>query len=72
MNNERRQSDIEIALLRQDMDEMKIYMARMETQVAGLLEAWRTATGLVKFMKWIAGAVAACAVIWIFIKDHIK
>ena len=65
-------SDVEIALLRQDMDELKIYLARLETQVAGLLEAWRTATGLVKFMKWVAGAMAAIALIWLFIRDHIK
>ena len=65
-------SDVDIALLRQDMDEMKIYLARLEAQVSGLLEAWRTATGLVKFMKWIAGAMAAAALIWLFIKDHIK
>ena len=65
-------SDVEIALLRQDMDELKIYLSRLESQVAGLLEAWRTATGLVKFMKWVAGAMAAITLIWVIIKDHIK
>ena len=72
MNQERRQSDIELALLRAEMAEMKIYLSRLEERIDGLLEAWRTATGLVKFMKWIAGAMAAIALIWLFIKDHIK
>jgi len=70
--NERRQSDVEMALLRQDMDEMKESMRELKTQVQGLLDAWNTATGLVRFVKWTAGLVTACAVIWTVFKDHIR
>lgn len=71
-NHERRQSDVDLALLRQDMDTMKVAMEKLETQVGGLLEAWRTATGLVRFIKWAAGLATALAVLWAFAKDHVK
>ena len=69
---ERRQSDVEIALLRQDMDELKDSMGKLENSVADLLEAWQTATGMVKFMKWLAGAAVALAILYSYAKDHIK
>lgn len=61
---ERRQSDIELALLRQDVEEMKDDLRELKTEVKGLLEAWNTATGLLKFVKWLVGLAAAMATAW--------
>lgn len=61
---ERRQSDVEIALLRKDMDEMKSDMKELKAEMKNLLEAWNTATGLVKFVKWVAGLATAIGVIY--------
>jgi hypothetical protein len=68
---ERRSSDVEIALLHQDMDELKKAMTKLEGQVAGLLEAWNTATGLVKFVKWAATLAAAVGILWAFLSGYI-
>lgn len=59
--NERRQSDVELALLRQDVEEMKADMKELKDEVKSLLEAWNTATGLLKFIKWAVGIAAAAA-----------
>lgn len=64
MNEKRRSSDVEMALLMQDMAEMKKSMDSLQGQVRQLLEAWNTASGLVKFVKWMAGLVTAVTVLW--------
>jgi len=37
--------------------------------VAGLVTAWRTANGLVRFVKWSTGFVLALAALWAFFID---
>lgn len=59
--NERRQGDVELALLRQDVEEMKADMRELKDEVKSLLEAWNTATGLLKFIKWTVGVAATIA-----------
>lgn len=70
--DERRLNSIEIsaqlAELRADiadLAEAQEFQAKaLETQataVSGLLDAWTTATGLVRFIKWLAGVAAALA-----------
>ena len=70
--NNRRSADTELALLRKDMDELKLAFAELKSQVSDLLEAWTTATGLVRFIKWTAGLSVAIGLIYAFVKDHIK
>jgi nicotinate-nucleotide pyrophosphorylase len=53
----------ELALLRQDMEEMKKDMKELKGEVKELLEAWNTATGILRVMKWLAGIGSAAAVI---------
>ena len=38
-------------------------IAELRCEIAGLLEAWRTANGVVKFVKWAAALVAALTTI---------
>lgn len=72
MTERRRASDVEIALLRQDMDEMKADMKELKGQVKELLEAWNTASGLVRFVKWLAGLAAAIGILWAYFTGHYK
>lgn len=60
----------EIALLRQDMEEMKNEMKELKGDVKELLEAWNTATGLLRVIKWLAGTASAGAVIWAAYKGY--
>lgn len=52
------ESEIELAEIRQDI-------ADLRGDIAGLLEAWNTANGVVKFVKWIAALVAAFSTIYV-------
>lgn len=60
----------EIALLRQDMEEMKKDMKDLKAEVKELLEAWNTATGLLRVIKWLAGLASAGAVIFAAYKGY--
>lgn len=58
---ERRQSDVELALLRQDVNELK-------SDVRELLEAWSGAKGTLTVVKWSVGIAAGLAAIWATVK----
>ena len=53
----------EISLLRRDMEEMKQDMKEIKGEMKELLEAWNTATGILRVMKWLAAFGSAIAVI---------
>ena len=55
---------VELALLRRDMDMMRADMAELKLEVKSLVDAWRTATGFVAFIKWLAAGVTAMGVLW--------
>ena len=63
----RRSADLELAALRRCVEEMKELDDELHAEVKELLIAWNTATGLVVFIKWLAGFLAALGVIWVFI-----
>ena len=63
----RRSTDIELASLRRAVEEMKELDDELHEEVKQLLKAWDTATGLVVFIKWLAGLAAALGVIWVFL-----
>ena len=42
----------------------KAEFEELRTEVQGIIKAWETATGLVAFVKWVSGIVAALTVIW--------
>jgi len=54
----RPESEIELAEIRQDIAELRC-------DIAGLLEAWNTANGVVKFVKWIAAIAGALTTIYV-------
>ena len=60
--------ETELALLRQDMDSMKDDLKAARAEVKELLDAWRTATGMLVFIKWLSTLGVAAAAIWAIIK----
>jgi hypothetical protein len=68
----RRQSDIAHALLKKDLDELKVSVAELTLSVNELMDAWKTANGMLRFMKWAATLVAAGYATWLVVKDHLK
>jgi hypothetical protein len=57
-------TDVELALLRQDMDQMKEDMKGLRQDTKDLLDAWKTATNVLAFVKWTAGLGTAVAFLW--------
>lgn len=58
------------AMLKRDVEELKAEVSELRADIAGLLEAWRTATGLLLFIKWAAALATACGVLLAF-KDGV-
>ena len=72
-----------VAALREDVDKIKERIAKgderfthLEAKIDAstkatedLVEAWKTAGGMVKFVRWIAAIAATSAALWIAIRD---
>lgn len=52
---------VEVALLRAEVKEM-------HTATQDLVDAWRAATKLLIFVKWVAAIAAAITTLWVSIK----
>lgn len=70
-DKDRRQNDVDIAgivlqiaEIRADISELKEGQEAQANATAALIEAWNTGTGLVKFIKWLAGVSISIATIW--------
>jgi cell division protein FtsB len=61
-------TDVELALLRADMDQMKEDMKALRQEIKDLVDAWKTATNVLAFVKWLAGIGTAAAFLWAAIK----
>ena len=61
-------TEVELALLRADMDQMKQDLQAARAEVKELVDAWRTATNVLAFIKWLAGIGAAAAFLWAGVK----
>jgi hypothetical protein len=57
-------TEVELALLRADMDQMKSDVKELRKEIKGLLDAWNTATNVLSFVKWMAGIGTAAAFLW--------
>ena len=66
--SDNKNTDVELALLRQDMDSMKEDMKGLRQDTKDLLDAWKTATNVLSFVKWLAGIGTAVAFFWAVIK----
>ena len=54
---------VEMALIRADLEAVQAELKAVREERKDLLEAWNTATGVVRFVKWLSTLVAAIAVI---------
>ena len=61
-------SPIEMALVRADLEAMQTELKAVRKDIKDLLDAWNTATGVVRFVKWLSTLVTALAVIFAAIK----
>lgn len=60
------------ALLRKDVELLTEKVEKLSTDVESLVAAWNTATYVVVFVKWLAGAGMAIGVIYTFIKHVLE
>lgn len=61
---ENHNTEVELALLRADMDQMKDDVKALRQEIKDLLDAWKTATNVLSFVKWLAGIGTAAAFLW--------
>ncbi len=61
-------SPVEMALVRADLEAMQTELKAVRKDIKDLLDAWNTATGVVKFVKWLSTLMAAMAVIYATLK----
>jgi hypothetical protein len=69
---ERRQQDVESAMLRRDVEELTAKVEKLSKDVESLLAAWNTSMHVVVFVKWIASLATAMGVIWALAKGFGK
>lgn len=62
------QHDVQIALLEQEIVNLTDKVDRLSNEVAGLVDAWKTASGVVGFIKWLSGLIVAVGIVWTALK----
>ena len=55
---------VEMALIRADLEALQSELKAVRKELKGLLDAWNTATGVVRFVKWLSTLVTAGAIIF--------
>jgi len=63
--------EVQIALLQKEIVDLTERVADLSTAVSGLVDAWKTASGVVAFIKWLSGAVVALGILWTAFKVKI-
>lgn len=63
---------VEIALLRQDVEMLKVTIDKQSKQIEDLLAAWNGAATLVSFIKLLGGVALAVGAIIAFFKGYVK
>lgn len=58
------EADLRDALLRVEIAALETKVDQLSADVKGLVEAWQTASGVVAFVKWLAGVSTALAILW--------
>lgn len=63
--------ELEIVLLQKEMSDLRQEVHDLSKEVAGLVRMWETASGVVAFVKWLAGLAAAVSVLYALFKFKI-
>lgn len=56
------------AELKRDLNALRLEVGNLNTQVRGLVEAWQTAQGVVKFMKMLGSLATGATAVWVLVK----
>lgn len=59
---------VEIALIRADLEAVQEELKAVRKELKDLLDAWNTATGMVRFVKWLSTFATALAVLYATVK----
>lgn len=54
----------EIAILNLKIEELESKVDKLTNSVADLVDAWKAANNLLRFIKWASGVAATIATIW--------
>ena len=54
--------------MKRELAEVRADIQALRTDVQDLVSAWKTATGVVKFVKWLSTLMSAMAVIYATLK----
>jgi len=63
--------ELEIVLLQKEMSDLRQEVHDLSKEVAGLVRMWETASGVVAFVKWLAGLATAVSVLYALFKFKI-
>lgn len=63
---------VQIALLEREVKELRTDMKKLSELVQGLVDAWTTATGLLKFIKILGGIGLGASAVWFLTMDLLK
>ena len=55
--------ETQIALIQADMATLTKAVAKQSSDIEGLVQAWKTANGVVSFMKWLASIAVAFSIL---------
>lgn len=62
---------VEIHMLREKIEDLSLMreeFVRLNNSIESLVQAWNTASGVVKFVKWLGGLATAAAAIYLMIR----
>lgn len=62
------QHDVQIAILQKEIVDLTEKVEDLSAAVSGLVDAWKTASGVVGFIKWLSGLIVAAGIIWTALK----
>jgi hypothetical protein len=63
--------EVEIALLKKEVTDLRDDVHALTKEVTGLVDAWKTASGVVAFVKWTSSAVVALGILWTAVRIKI-
>jgi len=62
------QPDISTESLNREVHQLRREVRALSASVQDLVEAWRTAHGVVRFVKWMGGLATASTALWALIQ----
>jgi len=61
-------NEVGIALLQQEVANLRHDVTKLTTDIEGLVDAWKTAENVVAFVKWVAGLGTVLVGLWAAIR----